>query len=102
MQERPPCIPESVLKKRAAMATADPQLPDDDAVAMDTEDPKKTERDIELEMDDEYVLDLQSKYSCSVSRHEKISTHVCCSDDRHSVISYFIESVANRSKVSAP
>uniref|UniRef100_F6XTJ3 Nucleolar GTP-binding protein 1 n=1 Tax=Ciona intestinalis TaxID=7719 RepID=F6XTJ3_CIOIN len=43
---RPAFIPEAVLKKRAAMKTV-------------TEERRKTERDLEVEMDDEYVLDLQ-------------------------------------------
>jgi len=47
-KDRPPCIPENVLKKKQGfeMKTA----------------PKKLERDIELEMDDEYILDLQKNW----------------------------------------
>ncbi|CAH1774925.1 unnamed protein product [Owenia fusiformis] len=46
---RPPCIPESVLKKRQAMDTG--------------EKPKrKLERDIMEEEDDDYILDLQKHY----------------------------------------
>ncbi|CAK8671539.1 unnamed protein product [Clavelina lepadiformis] len=57
---RPPCIPEAVLKKRAAMATTvDASLSDIGSMTMETDERKKTERDLELEMDDEYVLDLQ-------------------------------------------
>ncbi|XP_013398687.1 nucleolar GTP-binding protein 1 [Lingula anatina] len=45
---RPPCIPESVLKKRQAMEVE--------------QEKKKLERDIELEMGDDYVLDLQKHW----------------------------------------
>ena len=46
LQERPPCIPESVRRKREAM---------------ETNQKRKLERDIELEEGDDYILDLRSK-----------------------------------------
>ena len=46
LQERPPCIPESVQRKRQAM---------------ETEQKKRLERDIELEEGDDYILDLRSE-----------------------------------------
>ncbi|XP_039267970.2 GTP-binding protein 4-like [Styela clava] len=61
---RPPCIPAKILAKRAAAARGqevDPLL-GEEVVAMDADDvitTRKTERDIEIEMDDEYVIDLQ-------------------------------------------
>ena len=45
IQDRPPCIPAAVLAKRSQM---------------ETEDKRKTERDIELEEGDDYFLDLKS------------------------------------------
>ena len=45
VQDRPPCIPAAVLAKRSQM---------------ETEDKRKTERDIELEAGDDYFLDLKS------------------------------------------
>nr|XP_002126966.2 nucleolar GTP-binding protein 1 isoform X1 [Ciona intestinalis]XP_009862416.1 nucleolar GTP-binding protein 1 isoform X2 [Ciona intestinalis] len=57
---RPAFIPEAVLKKRAAMKTVESAtVCEDGSVAMETEERRKTERDLEVEMDDEYVLDLQ-------------------------------------------
>lgn len=46
---RPPCIPESVLKKRQATAEK-------------TERKRKLEREIEEEMGDDYILDLKKNY----------------------------------------
>lgn len=46
-KERPPCIPESVLRKRQAM---------------ETEQKRKLERDIELEEGDDYILDLRKTW----------------------------------------
>ncbi|XP_067648643.1 GTP-binding protein 4-like [Haliotis asinina] len=48
-KERPPFIPESVLKKRAEMDT-------------DSKKKKKLLREVELEMDDEYILDLRREW----------------------------------------
>nr|CAG4645402.1 EOG090X02QX [Lynceus sp. MCZ IZ 141354] len=45
---RPPCIPDAVLKKRAAMETRKSK--------------RRTERDIELEMGDDYTVDLKKNY----------------------------------------
>ncbi|XP_002126966.3 GTP-binding protein 4 isoform X2 [Ciona intestinalis] len=57
---RPAFIPDAVLKKRAAMKTVESvTVCEDGSVAMETEERRKTERDLEVEMDDEYVLDLQ-------------------------------------------
>ena len=59
LQERPAFIPEAVVKKRSAMATQnDLNVAEDGSVISDSR--RKTERDLELEMDDEYVLNLQS------------------------------------------
>ena len=46
VQDRPPCIPDNVLAKRAKM---------------ETDEKKRTERDLEIEQGDEYFLDLKSK-----------------------------------------
>lgn len=55
------------------MATGgDPQVAEDGSVAMDTEERKKTERDLELEMDDEYVLDLQSNATVGMTIKYKL------------------------------
>jgi nucleolar GTP-binding protein len=57
---RPACIPEAVLRRRAAMALVD----DDDAtnpVVRSNKTKKKLEKDIEKEMGDDYILDLKSK-----------------------------------------
>jgi len=48
-KNRVPCIPESVLKKRQAAAEK-------------TERKHKLEREIEMEMGDDYVLDLKKNY----------------------------------------
>lgn len=48
-KNRVPCIPESVLKKRQATAEK-------------MERKRKLEREIELEMGDDYVLDLKKNY----------------------------------------
>lgn len=48
-KNRGPCIPESVLKKRQVAAEK-------------TERKRKLEREIELEMGDDYVLDLKKNY----------------------------------------
>merc|ERR1712135_256234 len=60
-KDRPAFIPEAILKKRAAMATKEgATVNEDESVTMDTEEGKrKTERDLEIELDDDYVLDLQ-------------------------------------------
>ncbi|XP_064615993.1 GTP-binding protein 4-like [Liolophura sinensis] len=50
VKERPPCIPENIKQKRQAMET-------------DTK--KKLERDIELEMGEEYILDLRKTWDLS-------------------------------------
>ena len=49
VQERPACIPPAVLKKRAAME--------------EMKEKRRTERDIELEEGDDYILDLRSQLS---------------------------------------
>ncbi|KAF0300466.1 Nucleolar GTP-binding protein 1 [Amphibalanus amphitrite] len=46
-KERPPCIPEAARKKRQGLAS---------------KEKRKLERDIELEMDEEYTLDLKKHY----------------------------------------
>lgn len=46
---RPPCIPESVLKRK-------------EMVAAKTERKRKLEREIEEEMGDDYILDLKKNY----------------------------------------
>ena len=58
--ERPPCIPQSVLDKMKAMET-DKQK-------------KKTERDLELEMGDDYYLDLRKHWDITKEqeRYDKI------------------------------
>jgi len=58
--ERPPCIPQSVLDNRKAMET-DKQT-------------KKTERDLELEMGDDYYLDLRKHWDIAKEeeRYDKI------------------------------
>ena len=58
--ERPPCIPQSVLDKKKAMET-DKQK-------------KKTERDLELEMGDDYYLDLRKHWDITKEqeRYDKI------------------------------
>ncbi len=48
LQDRPPCIPEAVLKRKQLME-------------VEGQSKRKLERQIEEEMGDEYVLDLQSK-----------------------------------------
>ncbi|XP_015794485.1 nucleolar GTP-binding protein 1 [Tetranychus urticae] len=59
-QERPPCIPEAALKKKSEMTTENDSDEDlDDEMAKPK---KKTERDIELEMGDDYILDLKKRY----------------------------------------
>jgi nucleolar GTP-binding protein len=50
--ERPPCIPEAVLRKRAGMEMESEEAPMK----------KKLERDIEMEMGDNYILDLKKNY----------------------------------------
>ncbi|KAI8515608.1 Nucleolar GTP-binding protein 1 [Branchiostoma belcheri] len=45
---RPPCIPDAVLQRRAAMDTDKPK--------------KKTERDLELELEEDYVFDMKKRY----------------------------------------
>ncbi len=60
MQERPPFIPEGALLRRKAMETDAPK--------------RKLERDLEVELGDDYILDLQSKintytYTNIHSRH---------------------------------
>lgn len=47
MQERPPFIPEGASLRRKAMETDAPK--------------RKLERDLEVELGDDYTLDLQSK-----------------------------------------
>jgi len=47
VKERPPCIPEAVLRRREKM---------------EVDMRRKLERDIELELGDDYVLDLQKNY----------------------------------------
>ena len=59
VQERPAFIPEAVLTKRVAMATDGESLIGDDGT-MEVSRRRKTERELEVEMDDEYILDLQS------------------------------------------
>ncbi|XP_034366465.1 GTP-binding protein 4 [Arvicanthis niloticus] len=55
-KERPPFIPEGVIARRKRMEIAEPK--------------KKTERDLELEMGDDYILDLQ-KYWDLMNSYEK-------------------------------
>jgi len=50
--ERPPCIPEAVMRKRAGMEIESEDVPMK----------KKLERDIEMEMGDDYILDLKKNY----------------------------------------
>jgi len=68
---RPPCIPEAVLKKRMQkmqLSTENMDDEDNEEESMDTDvkyfrnSKKKTERDIELEEGDDYVLDLNKKF----------------------------------------
>lgn len=67
-KERPPFIPEAVLKKRNQMETNDKMVADE---IMDDEEnlepltlptKRKLERDIELELREDYILDLKKNY----------------------------------------
>lgn len=59
-KERPICIPTRVLAKKQQMVT-------------DVVERKKTEREIELEMGDDYILDLKKNYDLpEEERHDKI------------------------------
>jgi len=59
-KERPPFIPEAILKKRAALAAKEgATVNEDESVTMETDEKRKTERDLEIELEDDYVLDLQ-------------------------------------------
>lgn len=51
-KSRPPCIPDSILKRREAME-------------IEGKSKKKTERDLELEMGDDYFLDLRKNWDLS-------------------------------------
>ncbi|XP_063466056.1 GTP-binding protein 4 isoform X2 [Symphalangus syndactylus] len=59
-KERPPFIPEGVVARRKRMETEEPK--------------KKRERDLELEMGDDYILDLQKYWDLmnSSEKHDKI------------------------------
>lgn len=56
MQERPPFIPEGALLRRKAMETDAPK--------------RKLERDLEVELGDDYTLDLQSKKNTHTHAHK--------------------------------
>jgi len=59
-KDRPAFIPEAVLKKRLQKAE---NAMDEDLDEDNTDAPKhKTERELELELGDDYILDLQKKY----------------------------------------
>ncbi|XP_053200790.1 GTP-binding protein 4-like, partial [Panonychus citri] len=61
-QERPPFIPEGASKKKSQLDDdSDYDDDDDDDVKM-SKPKKKTERDIELELGDDYILDLKKRY----------------------------------------
>uniref|UniRef100_T1JUS1 Uncharacterized protein n=1 Tax=Tetranychus urticae TaxID=32264 RepID=T1JUS1_TETUR len=64
--ERTPCITEAALKNKSEMTTengSDEDLDDEMAKLK-----KKTERDIELEMGDDYILDLKKRYDIEGDR----------------------------------
>lgn len=56
MQERPPFIPEGALLRRKTMETDAPE--------------RKLERDLEVELGDDYILDLQSKINTHIHVHK--------------------------------
>uniref|UniRef100_A0A8C6TPN0 Nucleolar GTP-binding protein 1 n=1 Tax=Neogobius melanostomus TaxID=47308 RepID=A0A8C6TPN0_9GOBI len=60
-RERPPFIPEGALQRKRAMEVDQPK--------------RKTERDLEVEMGDDYVLDLQSKIFSSYCHFYKPWQH---------------------------
>lgn len=62
--ERPPCIPPGAkLKKKSSVPTTGGGVSMElDGVDTDTCKPKKLERDVELEMGDDYFLDLKKHY----------------------------------------
>jgi len=60
---RPAFVPEAALKKQKQKLEAKMEDGEEDEDAMETSVPKKkSERDIELEMGDDYVLDLKKNY----------------------------------------
>merc|ERR1719187_1019737 len=59
-KQRPAFIPEAALKKQKQKLEAKMEEEEDDEDAMETSVPKKkTEREIELEMGDDYIVDLK-------------------------------------------